>query len=346
MVSKGADNTKIEFTKAGNAPQISVIMPVYNTGEILKDTIQSVLHQTFRNFELILVDDGSTDGSGEVCDSFAEVDSRVVVIHKKNGGICEARNAGIDRAVGAYITFCDHDDLYLPTLLQTELETAYAANADMVVVGKTMDENGARTNYGYRFQYNRAEIREHVLEILESTALYCIWNILYRRELFQKLRFNTEYKRGHEDFSFNLEILTHVNTICAIEEPLYVHIVRGNLSTSAKVYREAVPAMVDTCNKAFDVIQASGIDMESQKAEIVRFHSGQLRSCLAYAVKAGLGYQEFVRLVDSLQFLPEKNSSRICGVGFRTKLTYLLLSRRWLRALYLVMSVHRMLVGT
>lgn len=323
------------------APEISVIMPVYNTGEVLKGTIESVLNQTFRDFELILVDDGSTDGSGAVCDSFAERDARVVVIHKKNGGICDARNAGIDRAVGAYITFCDHDDLYLPTLLQTEWETAHTADADMVIVGKTMDENGTRTNYGSRFQYSGAEIKEHVLEILESTALYCIWNILYRRDLLQNVRFNAAYRRGHEDFSYNLEMLTYVHTICAVEEPLYIHIVRRNLSTSAKVYKEAVPAMVDTCNMVFDLIQKSGIDMDARKGEIVRFHSGQLRSCLAYAVKAGLDYQEFVRLVDSLQFLPEVRMRRISNVDFKTKLIYSLISQKKTNVVYAILLANK-----
>lgn len=322
------------------APAISVIMPVYNTGAVLKGTIESVLNQTFRDFELILVDDGSTDGSGAVCDAYAERDVRVVVIHKKNGGICDARNAGIDRALGAYITFCDHDDLYLPTILQTEWETAHTADADMVIVGKTMEENGTRTNYGCQFRYSGAEIKAHVLEILESTALYCIWNVLYRRELVKKVQFNTAYKRGQEDITFNLEILPYVNTVCAVEEPLYVHIVRRNLSTSAKVYKETVLAMVDTCNKVFDLIQQSGIDMDARKGEIVRFHSGHLRSCLAYAVKAGLSYQEFVRLTESLRFLPEKNIKKIQGTNLRTKVTYVLLSRGWMRGLYGILAVN------
>lgn len=326
-------------------PEISVIMPVYNTGEVLKDTVESVLNQTFRDFELILVDDGSTDGSGAVCDSFAEKDPRVVVIHKKNGGICDARNAEIDRATGAYITFCDHDDLYLPTLLQTELETARAANADMVVVGKTMDENGIRTDYGYSFQYSGSEIKTHILEILESTALFCIWNILYRRDVLETLRFDTRYKRGHEDFSFNMDVIACVNTICAVAEPLYVHIVRQSLSTSAKIYQDAVPAMVDTYNKAFDLIQASGIDMNARKGDIIRFLSKQMRSCLAYAVKSGISYQEFVELTGRLQLLPERHFCRMSGNGIKDRVTYLLLSKQWTRMLYLILSANRMKQG-
>ena len=101
-----------------NRPKISVIIPVYNTGGILGQTINSVLNQTFRDFELILVDDGSTDGSGEVCDSFAQQDPRVVVIHKKNGGVSSARNLGLENANGDYIGFIDGDDIIEKEMFQ------------------------------------------------------------------------------------------------------------------------------------------------------------------------------------------------------------------------------------
>ena len=98
--------------------KVSIIMPVYNSEKYLSKAVESVLAQDFQDFELIMVDDGSPDNSGAVCDSYAEKDARVKVIHKKNGGICSARNAGIDAARGEYIGFCDNDDLYLPGLIR------------------------------------------------------------------------------------------------------------------------------------------------------------------------------------------------------------------------------------
>ena len=323
-----------------NRPKISVIIPVYNTGGILGQTINSVLNQTFRDFELILVDDGSTDVSGEVCDSFAQQDPRVVVIHKKNGGICEARNTGIENARGAYLTFCDHDDLYMPTILQTEWETAAREKADMVVVGKVEEKDGVKDIARYNFCYDKAQIQEHMLEILESKALFCVWNILYSRQRLETARFHTDYKRGHEDFVFNFEILPQVQKLCAIEEPLYIHIVRENMSTSAKVYKETVPAMAHACNCIYDLILNSKIDLERRKKDIVCFHGNLVRSCLAYAVKAGLSYQEYLILVDNLKFLPEKNFLKIQGARLRTKVTCVLLSRGWLRILYGILYVH------
>ena len=99
-------------------PKISVIMPVYNSKQFLRMAVDSVLNQTFKDFELILVDDGSKDGSGAVCDEYAQIDARVKVIHQENGGICSARNTGMKAAVGEYLAFIDNDDEYLPNLLE------------------------------------------------------------------------------------------------------------------------------------------------------------------------------------------------------------------------------------
>ena len=96
---------------AGNPPRVSVIVPVYNVKPYLKRCVDSIIVQSFVDFELILVDDGSTDGSGEICDTYARADGRVQVLHKPNGGLSDARNHGLDRARGAYITFIDSDDL-------------------------------------------------------------------------------------------------------------------------------------------------------------------------------------------------------------------------------------------
>ena len=115
-----------------NVPKVSVIVPVYNSEKYLPETIDSILNQKFADFELILIDDGSKDSSGVICDSYAAKDSRVRVIHKENGGICSARNAGLKIARGEYLAFCDNDDKYLPNLLEDNYELAKEYNADIV----------------------------------------------------------------------------------------------------------------------------------------------------------------------------------------------------------------------
>ena len=103
---------------------ISIIVPVYNCIESLKYCVQSIQQQTYMNWKLVLVDDGSTDGTAGLCDQLAEMDSRIEVIHKLNGGVSSARNAGIDAAIGEYITFCDSDDYLEPDYLVSLLQTA------------------------------------------------------------------------------------------------------------------------------------------------------------------------------------------------------------------------------
>ena len=116
---------------------ISIIVPVYNIEKYLDRCIQSILSQTYTNFELLLIDDGSTDSSGAICDSYAEQDSRVRVFHKPNGGVSSARNMGLDNANGEWITFCDSDDWVYDCWLQNYVDNS--DNVDIVCQGVELD---------------------------------------------------------------------------------------------------------------------------------------------------------------------------------------------------------------
>lgn len=114
--------------------RLSIIIPIFNTGKYLTSCLESILSQRFSDFELLLVDDGSTDESGRICDEFAEKDPRVVVMHQENGGACSARNRGIDNAQGEFIVFVDADDL----VTNVHFEHLMESDADMVVTGLQM----------------------------------------------------------------------------------------------------------------------------------------------------------------------------------------------------------------
>ena len=117
-------------------PLVSVIMPVYNSEQFVGMAVQSVLEQTYKNFELIIIDDGSSDNSGAVCDEYAAKDSRIKVIHKVNGGVCSGRNLGINICQGEYISFIDNDDVYEPNFLAKLVDVAVQTNADLVKCGR------------------------------------------------------------------------------------------------------------------------------------------------------------------------------------------------------------------
>ena len=114
-------------------PKLSVIVPVYNTEKYLRVCIDSILAQTFTDFELILVDDGSEDSSGSICDEYAAKDTRVQVIHQTNGGVTNARKNGVRRACGKYFSFIDSDDWIHPEMFERMVEKCVEANADVVV---------------------------------------------------------------------------------------------------------------------------------------------------------------------------------------------------------------------
>ena len=128
---------------------ISVVVPVYNVKQYLDDCMESIVHQTYENIEIILVDDGSTDGSGEMCDAWKEKDARIKVVHQKNGGLSAARNTGIEASTGEYIVFIDSDDMFETDAVMNLYNCATSLSADLVVgQGLRVDENGERITEG------------------------------------------------------------------------------------------------------------------------------------------------------------------------------------------------------
>ena len=126
-------------------PKISVIIPIYNTGQYLPECVESVRSQTLRDIEIILVDDGSPDNAPQICDEYATIDERIKVIHKKNGGLGFARNSGLDMATGEYVSFIDSDDFIDTNMMQTLYETAKEYDADEVRSGTIFYNNGHKS---------------------------------------------------------------------------------------------------------------------------------------------------------------------------------------------------------
>jgi len=234
-INKTAEDSKAEDI------HISVIMPVYKSEQYLDVAVRSVLEQQFDGFELILVDDGSPDESGRICDDFAIKDSRVVVIHKENGGICSARNAGLQKARGKYVTFCDNDDEYLPGLLADNYALAEQYSVDVVrysrfktetLNGRTVTETITR---GFSQRVITADNFAENYEELRRTGLG-VWTGLYRRAFLQKnnIRFDEKMRYGYEDKMFNLSCYYCGATIALNPKPYYRWLQRLEHSTTGK----------------------------------------------------------------------------------------------------------------
>lgn len=217
-------------------------MPVYNAGIYMKKAVESILSQSLKEIELILVDDGSTDGSSEKCDEYAKNDNRVVVIHQKNGGICNARNAALKIAKGEYIAFSDHDDEYLPGLLENSYKKAIKTNADVVKFCKkvyvTLDGVlvKERSNKLPDVIWGREEIRDKYFQLFDDYKIDCVWDSLFKRDLFFKnnIFFDEFYKCGGEDYDLTARYLPVIDKLVMMSDIFYIHYVREGISTSSK----------------------------------------------------------------------------------------------------------------
>lgn len=184
---------------------ISVIVPVYNVEHYLHQCIDSIIHQTFRDLEIILVNDGSTDGSAQICDEFAEKDHRIEVIHQQNAGVSSARNAGLEIAHGKYVGFVDADDTIEKDFFDTLFLAAEINQCDLVFSKLAADENYLVNNT----KYTRNEIADKILPVYLGKDIFnSIWNKLYLNELVKRhnVIFPLDKKLG-EDAAFNLEFL-------------------------------------------------------------------------------------------------------------------------------------------
>ena len=222
-------NTDTLHTAITEQPLVSLILPVYNTGKHLRRCIASIQAQSYENWEAILVNDGSTDDSGQLCDLLADEDSRIRAVHQKNAGLSAARNTGISRASGEFISFIDSDDLVLPDFIAALLQQFDKDTIDIAVVG-IIDR------YGSQDRVNTSPLRETLSyeEFFKLTLLGrapgSVCNRLYRRSALDKMRFRVG--RYYEDSFFTIDGLGHFREVSVNLEPLYVYIHRERSITT------------------------------------------------------------------------------------------------------------------
>lgn len=206
---------------------ISIIIPVYKVEEYLEKCIESVLKQTYTNLQIILVDDGSPDNCGKICDEYAKKDSRIEVIHKVNGGLSDARNVGIAKAKGKYIGFVDSDDYIKEDMYEILINLIKEYDADVsicnlydVIDGKEYirnNENGIQ-------EYSRLEILKEVL--LDKNIQSYAWNKLYKKELFDEIKYPIGKK--YEDIGTTFYVFEKCNKIVVTSKPEYYYLKRSD----------------------------------------------------------------------------------------------------------------------
>lgn len=204
---------------------ITIIIPIYNVEQYLPRCIESVLSQTYQDFEMILVDDGSPDGSGAICDKFALYSPRIRVIHKMNGGLSDARNKGLFEARGEYIAFIDSDDWVAPSFLGDMMEVLRDTQADICEcnVLSTFGEEGERLKSGITDIPIRVFDTEDALrELISDRILHQhVWNKLYRREVLRDILF--EKGRTNEDEFWTYQVFGRAKRVAKLDKVLYYY---------------------------------------------------------------------------------------------------------------------------
>ena len=274
-------------------PSISIILPVYNSEKYLSDTIESILNQSYPNFELILINDGSTDSSGTICEEYSLKDARIKVIHKENGGICDARNVGMNVARGDYLAFCDHDDIYHEDLLKESYSSAMIHNADIVKFGRlTQSVKDGKELKSKQIVFEaqclqKQDIKENYFNLRMIEMLDCVWDSLFKRSLIQEnsIQFNTLYKAGQEDIDFNSNVISYAETIVSIPKPLYYHIIRMGFSTSSKPNINKLVAIKSHPVHLTQYLERMGMKMSEYKYDYALFYSKEVVGRLLHILR-------------------------------------------------------------
>lgn len=203
---------------------ISVIVPVYNVEPYLKKCLDSIVNQTYTNLEILIIDDGSSDKSGAICDEYTAADPRIRVFHTENRGLSCARNLGLDNAAGEWIGFVDSDDWIEPDMYETTLKRAQETGADVV-------ECGFLREYGKTVLFEKRQNQtlsgyDALPALLRGKLSHTVWNKLWKKRCFLNLRFPDS--RVYEEIATTYKALSEAETVCVTNELGYHHLQRSN----------------------------------------------------------------------------------------------------------------------
>lgn len=239
-----------------DGPVVSVIIPVYNAEKYIKTCIESVLKQSYKNYQLIIVDDGSYDKSSNICDEYAAIEDRVRVIHQKNQGVSCARNKGIEEASGQFVTFIDADDRINDEYIETLVDRQSHNDADLVVCAHVWEK-----------RFHRTTVQRYVDKVYEETEIPSVidkidmgpWSKLYRKCIIKdrKIRFDSSVKFG-EDRLFLLEYMKYCRKIAVCSKVIYYYNLKNTNSAVRKYYSDFYLYMKKIYDKEIELHSTAG----------------------------------------------------------------------------------------
>lgn len=310
-------------------PITSVIVPVYKVEKYLSRCIDSVLSQTFTDFELLLIDDGSPDQSGQICDEYAKLDDRIRVFHKENGGVSSARNLGLDNAKGDWIAFVDADDWISEDFLQID------DHADADVIQKayhTINEITDKVvmNPIKSYEFNK---KEDIYRFFVRKRKNALWNKIISRKIIQSARFDTNIAIG-EDFLFFLSIIRNVNRYAFSSTGYYNYVVREGsaMQKVANLPSKRIEILINNIENVRRIIPESQLDL-LRYGIIYSTYVNSLLSHSSYLKKGEIQYLK-VLLNDmrwkELRYVSVKNKCKLYAKGVFFILRTLICQLKWI----------------
>ena len=241
---------------------ISVIVPVYNVEPYLRQCLDSILAQTCQNVEILLIDDGSTDGGGRICDEYGETDIRISVFHTENRGLSAARNLGLKHARGSYIGFVDPDDWVEPCMYEILLQKANRTGADVVSCAvRVIEKDQIRTSQAENAMFGEGEA---IKALLRGTISNAVWNKLWKAELFAGIEFPEG--RNFEDIALVYRLLERAKLTVTLREPLYTYRRREGRITKDHQISNLID-YYDAHLERYAYIQKAGLEAELLEKE-------------------------------------------------------------------------------
>lgn len=326
-------------------PKFSIIVPIYRVEDYLTECVDSLLHQSFCDYEVILVDDGSPDGSAAICDQYAHDYANVTVIHKKNGGVVNARNEGLRNAAGEYVVYVDGDDMIASDLLERLSEAIDTYSPDMVLYDfssfpqKYPDEmasnrlkEGVYNINALRSVYPRLIYDCELNTLNTGCVLPSIWSKAVKRDLLLRYQFDvpTDIRVG-EDLALSLLLMENCNSIYVLHYAGYKYRIRENSAVTS--FRKDTLLSDDIlfrylfkiCNK-------------TPKENVYAYAYHRIEAFILSAIMSFSTYKEFVLCINkslTKSLLSILQSKLVWKMRFRDYLRYIIISHRWYRLLWL-----------
>lgn len=326
-------------------PLVSVIVAAYNVERYLEKCVESLRNQTWKELEILLIDDGSTDKSGEICDRLARADARIRVIHKKNGGIADVRNLGIDEVKGEYLMFVDGDDYVAPEFVEYAVNSAMKHEADIIILDfEEIEESTGRVDkWSMQVERDTPINATQVPKMLITTP--CPWNKLYRTEFWRGTGLKYPLGRNYEDLTLIPILLANAQRIIYLDsKPLYYYILHEGSIMRSKNFQ-----------KSFEDRKAAIEDIVSYFKEQGIYHS--FRAELEYLAFEHAFFvptkeillddpkspylERFREYVDEI--FPNASKSPYIGecLSIKDKVMLWLIKRRWYQATILLSKVRK-----